>query len=66
MFVDDSGGCAGGVIFGGDKKMQQTVFHFSFPPEILSKVISDKNPTGRLINSDLEMAAIVLGWLFLE
>ena len=66
MFVDASGGGAGGVIFGGKKALQPTVFRFPFPPEISCEVISDKNPTGKLTNSDLEMAAIVLGWLVLE
>ena len=59
-FVDASAAGAGGVWFGGDDELDPTVWHFEFPPDITQDVVSDANPNGRLTNSDLEMAGVVL------
>ena len=60
LFVDAPGEGAGGVVFGGKKPLQPTVFRFPFPASISTEVVSDKNPKGSLTNLDLEMVATVL------
>jgi hypothetical protein len=37
-----------------------------FPPDITAEVVSDSNPHGKLTNSDLEMAGVLLHYLALE
>jgi hypothetical protein len=66
IFVDASGGGAGGVLFGGKEPLQPTVFRLPFPDDVTANAVSDKNKEGQITNSDLEMAAILLGWLTLE
>ena len=51
---------AGGVWFSLVDTMQPVVWREAFPSDISSEVISDDNPSGRLTNSDLELAAEVL------
>ena len=66
IFVDASGGGAGGVLFGVKEPLQPTVFRVPFPEDITADVVSDKNKAGKITNSDLEMAAILMGWITLE
>jgi len=40
---------------------QPLLFRCDFPPSIQQQLVSAKNPTGTLTNSDLELAAIILG-----
>ncbi len=42
------------------------VFCWEWPDNIKQDIISLNNPTGRLTNSDLEMAGIVILWLVIE
>jgi hypothetical protein len=42
------------------------VWLVAFPPEISSQVILDNNPTGSLVYSDLEMAAVLLHYMVLQ
>jgi hypothetical protein len=65
-FCDASAFGAGGVWFSGGKSLAPTVWRFEFPPDITAQVISDKNPTGVLTNSDLEMAGVLLHYMALE
>ena len=46
--------------------MAPIVWRVPWPPEIRARLVTFNNPTGDITNSDLEMAAEVLGWLVLE
>jgi hypothetical protein len=65
-FCDASAFGAGGVWFSAIKAIPPTVWRVEFPPDITAQVVSDKNPTGALTNSDLEMAGVSLQFLALE
>jgi hypothetical protein len=65
-FCDASAFGAGGVWFSGNKHIPPTVWHVEFPPDITAEVVSDKNPNGKLTNSDLEMAGVLMHYLALE
>ena len=56
----------GGIIIGENRAMPPTVFRFEWPLDIKNDVISESNPTGRITNSDLEMAGLMLLWLVME
>jgi hypothetical protein len=38
-----------------------TVFRLAFPPQIKAQLVSANNPTGKLTNSDFELAALIAG-----
>jgi hypothetical protein len=57
---------AGGVWISGEAGIQPLVWRFHFEHDISSQVVSDKNPKGRLTNSDLEMAAVLLHYMVLQ
>jgi hypothetical protein len=57
---------AGGVWLSGDLNLRPIVWRVHFPPAISSQVVSDANPRGRLTNSDLEMAAVLLHYMILQ
>ena len=42
------------------------MFRYQWPDDIMQDVVSEVNPTGRLTNSDLEMAGLLLLWLIME
>lgn len=65
-FCDASAFGAGGVWFSGSRSLPPTVWRVEFPPDITREVVSDANPNGRLTNSDLEMAGVLLHYLALE
>ena len=56
----------GGVVFGEKSKCPPTVFRWKWPTEITRDVKSVDNPEGRITNSDLEMAGIVMAWLVVK
>ena len=56
----------GGVIFGKNKACIPTVFRLEWPPDIKADLVSEHNPKGRITNSDLELAGLVLLWLVME
>jgi hypothetical protein len=62
-FCDASAFGAGGVWFSGNKYIPPTVWRVEFPPDITAEVT---NPDGKLTNSDLEMAGVLLHYLALE
>jgi hypothetical protein len=64
--VDASGHGVGGVIFGELSTCTSVVFRWEWPDNIKQDIISLTNPTGRLTNSDLEMAGLVILWLVIE
>ncbi len=64
--VDASGHGVGGVIFGELSACTPVVFRWEWPDDIKQDIISLTNPTGRLTNSDLEMAGLVILWLVIE
>jgi hypothetical protein len=57
---------AGGVWFSGSLHIPPLVWRVQFPRSIADEVVSFKNPTGRLTNSDLELAGLVLHYCALE
>jgi hypothetical protein len=64
------GGCLkprmGGVILGELSECPPAVFCLQWPPDITANVIAKSNPTGTLINSDLELAGLVILWIMME
>jgi hypothetical protein len=65
-YVDACAFGAGGVWFSGQSNLEPTVWRVQFPAYIVANLISEKNPTGQLTNSDLEMAGLLCQWLVLE
>jgi len=59
-YHDASAEGAGGVWFSLSTDMQPLLWRIQFPRDITDSVISDKNPSGCITNSDLELAAEVL------
>jgi hypothetical protein len=66
-YHDASGKGAGGVWFPaqglvprGLKQQQPILWRFQWPPEIANQLITDKNPTGTITISDLELAGGLL------
>ena len=56
----------GGVILGEKEGCTPTVFWLAWPDDIKQDVNTYDNPGGRLTNSDLEMAGLLLLWLVME
>lgn len=56
----------GGFIVGEAQACTPTVFRMEWPEDIKADIISSTNPSGRLTNSDLEMAGLLLLWLIME
>ena len=52
--------------FSGTLHLDPIVWKFRFPTSISSQVVSDDNPKGRLTNSDLELAGVLLHYCVLE
>jgi hypothetical protein len=65
-YCDACAAGAGGVWLSGDLSIAPTVWRIQFSAEISSQVVSDDNPRGRLTNSDLEMAALLLHYMVLQ
>ncbi len=63
---DASGQGVGGVIVGNTKACTPTLFRFEWPDDIKADLVSKDNLDGRLTNSDLEMAGLLLLWLCME
>ena len=57
---------AGGVWLLGTKVVAPIVWRVEWPDDIKADLNSDDNLTGRITNSDLEMAWILLLWLCME
>jgi hypothetical protein len=65
-YCDASAFGAGGVWFGGKTQLAPIVWQVQWPKDITTAVVSDSNPSGRLTNSDLEMAWVLLHEAVLE
>jgi len=63
---DASGHGVGGIIVGERKACPPTVFRLKWPAYISADINTADNPHGRLTNSDLELAGLVLLWLVME
>ena len=59
-FTDASGLGAGGVWIDPNSDGHNFVWRFEWPEDIRSDLVSWDNPNGRITNSDLELAALVL------
>ena len=64
--VDASSHGIGGIVIGELSACRPTVFRLQWPPDITANVVSDSNPKGKLTNSDLKLAGLVLLWLMME
>ncbi len=64
--VDASGHGVGGVVFGELSACTPVVFRWEWPNDIKQDIISLANPTGRLTNSNLEMARLGMLWHVIE
>ena len=64
--IDASSHGARGVIIGELLELPPMVFCFQWPPEISADIVSSTNPKGRITNSNLEMAGLLLLWLCIE
>ena len=64
--LDASGEGAGGVWPPGNKPLAPVVWRLQWPQGIKDALMTWENPKGTITNSDLEMAADLLGWLVLE
>ena len=58
--MDASGIGDGGIWMITSGSYNNIVWRVEWPSNISASVISDKNPTGSMTNSDLEIAAILL------
>ncbi len=65
-FCDASKFGAGGVWFGLQKALPPIVWRVQFPTWVQDKLVSQQNPTGTILNSDLEMLGLFLQWLVLK
>jgi hypothetical protein len=65
-YCDASAFGAGGVWFGGGKDLKPIVWRVQWPKDVTNAVVSGSNPDGRLTNSDLEMARVLLQEAVLE
>ena len=63
---DASGHGVGGIIVGENKACVPTLFRFEWPDDIKCEIISNSNPSGKLTNSDLECAGLLMLWLVME
>ena len=63
---DASGHGVGGVIIGENEACPPTVFRMEWPDDIKAEINSSQNRNGRLTNSDLEMAGLLLLFLVME
>jgi hypothetical protein len=61
-----SGHGIGGIVVGEQSSCKPTVFCLQLPPDISKDIKSTTNPAGRITNSDLEMAGLLLLWLVIE
>ena len=64
--LDVSVEVAGGVWIPGTKSLAPIIWRIKWPDEVRRRIVTLAKPTGDITNSDLEMAAEVLGWLVLE
>ena len=56
----------GGIVIGERKGASPTVFRLEWPEDIRQDIVSERNPSGSITNSDLEMAGLLLLWLVME
>ncbi len=64
--TDASAHGLGGVIIAELKAVPPIVFRAQWPPSITSEIVSTENPNGKLTNSDLELAGLLVFWLVME
>ena len=65
-FIDLSGEVCGGVFMRGIKDLEPIVWRQEWIPEVKLSLITQKNPKFTLSISDLDIAALLLGWILIE
>ena len=63
---DASGQGVGGIMVMEKRACVPTVFRYKWPDDIKADLVSEHNPNGRITNSDLEMAGLLMLWLVME
>ncbi len=66
QIVDASSHGVGGVVVGEMSELPLTMFRLQQPPRITNALVMFENPQGKINNSDLEMAGLLLLWLCIE
>jgi hypothetical protein len=64
--LDASGEGVGGIWVSGTDHIAPIVWRVPWPKEVRDRLVTQDNMSGDITNSDLEMAAEILGWLVLE
>jgi hypothetical protein len=64
--VAASGHGIGGVIFGETSACTPTVFRWEWPKDIKNNIKTSQNLKGKISNSDLETAGLLMLWLVIE
>lgn len=65
-FVDASHWGVGGVWFGRSKPLPPIVWFLQWQSHLVQHFITNKNPSGSITISELELAGVLLHWLVLE
>ena len=63
---DTSGQGVRGIMVGENKACVLIVFRYEWPDDMKADLVSEDNPNGRITNSDLEMAGLLMLWLVME
>jgi hypothetical protein len=64
--MDASSHGVGRVVVGELSELLPTVLQLQWPPKITNALVTFENPWGKINNSDLEMAGLLLLWLCIE
>jgi hypothetical protein len=64
--VNASGHGVGGIVFGESSACTPSVFRWEWPTEIKNDIKTVQNPKGKISNSDLKMAGLLMLWLVIE
>jgi hypothetical protein len=63
---DTSSQGVGGIFIGELSKCTPAVFRFTWPDDVRKDVVSKLNPSGKISNSDLEMAGLLMLFVIME
>ncbi len=66
QIVNASGHGVRGVVFGEGSSCLLMAFQWEWPNDIKSNIVSPTNWGGKILNSDLKMASLLLLWLVIE
>ena len=64
-YVDAAGVGCGGVWLSATERIPPTVCQVKFPESIKEKLVTENNLNGTILNSDLELAGVLIHWIVL-